>query len=101
MNQDERQALEDQYRAKVKEMDAESEQWAAERKAGYNDARDNFMRELDTWKDRAESEWDEFKANLEQGWHGLRAKWHSFSGNESEAAEQENFTDDIDDSQKH
>lgn len=101
MNQDERQALEDQYRAKVKEMDAESEQWDAEKKAGYNDARNNFTKELDAWKDRAEGEWDELKANLEQGWDGLRAKWHGLSGNESEAAEKGSLMDDIDDSRKH
>ncbi len=101
MNQDERQALEDKYRAQVKEMDAESEQWEAEKKAQYNDARENFTKELDAWKDRAESEWDEFKANLEQGWDGLRAKWHSLSGNESERAEDGNLTDDIDDSRNH
>lgn len=101
MNQDERQALEDKYRAKVKEMDAESEQWEAEKRAGYNDARDNFTNELDAWKDRAEGEWDEFKAKVEQGWDGLRAKWHGLSGDESEKAEDGNLTDDIDDSRNH
>lgn len=99
MNQDERQALRDKYQAELKAMDAKAEKLEALERAKYNEQRNSFLATLGSLGDAAEAQWDEIGANLEKGWHGFRAFWHT--GEDNESAESGNILDDIDDKKDH
>lgn len=76
MNSDEMKAYIDAYNARLNELDAEADKLDADARAEYEAERDNFRGRLDAWADLTEAQWDKFKANLEQQYHLLRAKWH-------------------------
>ena len=88
MKTDEQKAAEDKYNAWLKELDAGAEEFVAERKAEYASDRDDFSGVLSAWGDKAEAEWDEFKAEVEQKWHSLRQKWHAATDDAEDKAEE-------------
>lgn len=76
MNSEEMKAYIDAYEAKLEELDAEADKLEASARAEYETERNNFRGRLDAWGDLTEAQWDKFKANLEQQYHLLKAKWH-------------------------
>jgi hypothetical protein len=65
-----------EYEAKLEELEAEADQMEAKDRAEFEAERDNFRGQLSAWGDYAEGKWDEFTANIEQGWHRIQGKFH-------------------------
>lgn len=62
----------EKWQAIREEMDAHSEKLDAEQRLKYNDAMDNFDKEVEAGSDWAEAQWDEFKARVKKRWNEIQ-----------------------------
>ena len=76
MKTQEMEAYVKKFDAQLDEMDAKARSMEASDRAEYERARDNFKGQLNAWQDYGEAKWDEFTANIEQGWRDLQARWN-------------------------
>lgn len=76
MDQQEKQAYIDAMHAHIAKLDAEADKLEAEARAEYEASRDNLQGRLKAWQDEIEADWEIAKANIDEGYHELEAKWH-------------------------
>lgn len=69
----------EKWEAERKILDAKADQLDAEARLKYNDAMDNFSKEVDATTDWTEAKWNEFSARVKKWWNDME-----ISSNEDE-----------------
>lgn len=72
MNTDQTKNYMEKWQAQRKEMDAKADKLNAEARLKYNDALDNFSKEMEAAGDWLEADWEQFNARVNKWWNELK-----------------------------